>query len=240
MKTIGLLGGMSWESTREYYRLFNEGVRDAKGGLHSAKLLMHSFDFAEIAQRQHAGEWDALADMLVNAAKGLEAAGADALMICTNLMHKFAPHIQKECDIPLIHIGDAVADAIKANGQSKVALLGAKFTMAEPFYKDRLAQQDIETIIPEGEDFDEISRIIYEELCQGEILDASRNSYLMIIAKLAEQGAEGIVLGCTEIPLLIQQDMCNVSLYDTTAIHVRAGLDFMLDGSAKNSLKAAS
>jgi len=228
MQTIGLLGGMSWESTREYYRLLNEGVREVKGGLHSAPILMHSFDFAQIAQLQHAGRWDALADMLSMAAQGLERAGAGAIMICTNLMHKVAPQVQASINIPLLHIADAVAAAIKADGIDCVALLGARYTMLEPFYRDKLSTHGIRTIVPEAPDLEEISRVVYDELCQGRFLTESRRFYGQAIERLVARGARGVVLGCTEIPQLISPKDVRVPMYDTTALHAEAGLAFVL------------
>lgn len=228
MKMIGLLGGMSWESTREYYRLLNEGVREAKGGLHSAPILLHSFDFAQIARLQHAGRWDVLADMLAGAAQGLERAGAGAIMICTNLMHKVAPQVQAAISIPLLHIADAVAASIKADGIDCVALLGARYTMLEPFYRDRLSTHGIRTMVPEAEDLEEISRVVYDELCQGQFLPESRRFYVEAIERLIVRGAKGVVLGCTEIPQLIAQKDVRIPIYDTTALHAEAGLAFVL------------
>lgn len=230
MNTIGLIGGVSWESTREYYRMLNEGVRDALGGLHSAKILMHSLDFAEIAAHQHAGRWHEINAIVADSAKALEAAGADAIMICSNLMHKPAPVAEAVISIPLIHIADACAQAILAKGQKKVGLLGAIFTMEEAFYRTRIADKfGIEVIIPEETDRQEVSRVVYEELCQGKFTESSRTRYLEICDKLAAEGAEGIILGCTEIPQLINQSMTTLTLYDTTQIHAQAGLDFLLE-----------
>lgn len=238
MKTLGLIGGVSWESTREYYRILNEGVRDALGGLHSAKILMQSLDFAEIAAMQHAGEWDRINDTVAQAAKALETTGAEGILICSNLMHKPAPAAEDATSIPLIHIADATAEAIQANSQKKVALLGAIFTMEEDFYRGRIAEKyGIEVIIPNETDRTEVSRVIYEELCQGKFTENSRQRYLDICQTLADEGAEGIILGCTEIPQLIDQSMTDLTLYDTTQIHASAALRFMLGGSA--SQKAA-
>lgn len=239
MRMIGLLGGMSWESTREYYRIINEGIRDAKGGLHSAPLLLHSFDFAEIAALQHNGQWDALGNQMAQAAQGLERAGAGAIMICTNLMHKVSPHVQRAIAIPLLHIADAVAAAIKADGNRTVALLGTSYTMQEPFYRERIAQHGIETIVPEGSDAEGVSRIIYEELCQGKFLPDSRRYYLQVMDRLKVRGAQGVILGCTEIPQLIGPNDCDVALYDTTTLHAKSGLDWMLSHGVE-PLRAAS
>ena len=235
MHTIGLLGGMSWESTREYYRMLNEGARDALGGLHSAKLLMHSFDFAEIAKLQHDDKWGDLEAMLTNAAKNMEAGGAEAIVICTNLMHKLASAIEKSINIPLLHIADAVAAAMKTNGQKTAGLLGAKFTMEEPFYANRLKQHGIKTIIPDDADRQIVHDAIYNELCQGKITNATRKQFLKIINRLKDQGAEGVILGCTEIPLLIKQQDTNVTLYDTTELHAQYILDWMLKDTQKQA-----
>ena len=233
MKMIGLLGGMSWESTRTYYRLLNEGARARLGGLHSAKILMHSFDFAEIAAMQHAGQWDALGNTMGEAALSMEKGGAEAIIICTNLMHKLAPYVEKATTIPLLHIADAVAAEMKAGGQTTAALLGAGYTMEEPFYSERLAQHGLETIIPEGDDFKMVHESVYEELCQGKFTDDTRANYLEAIERLRGRGAECVILGCTEIPLLIQQEHTDLPLHDTTAIHAEAALRFMFDENAE-------
>ncbi len=240
MKTIGLLGGMSWESSKEYYRLINEGVRDRLGGLHSAPLLMHSFDFAAIAEKQHAGQWDALGDMLAEAATNLQRGGAEAVMICTNLMHKPAPAVEAALDVPLLHIADAVAAQIKQNNQQTVGLLGAEFTMREGFYRERLQEKHgIDVLIPTEPEIAEVSRVVYEELCQGRFTDSARDYYLGVMDRLRTAGAEGMVLGCTEIPLLIRQDMTDLPLYDTTAIHAASAVSFIFGDTASQQRKAS-
>ncbi len=234
MKTIGLLGGMSWESTREYYRLLNEGVRAARGGLHSAPLLMHSFDFAEIASLQHAGQWQLLGDTLAHAAKHLQDGGADAILICTNLMHKLAPAVESRIAVPLLHITDATGEAMAKDGIRKVALLGAIYTMREDFYRVRIQERyGIEVITPPEDDMEAVSRIIYDELCQGTLNDASRQTYYEVIERLKKRGAEGIIMGCTEIPLLLSADDSPLPLYDTTWLHTEAALAFMLQDAGQ-------
>jgi len=225
MKTIGLLGGMSWESTATYYRLLNEGVKDALGGLHSAKVLLHSVDFDEIATMQREGAWDAAGDLLGKAAAGLEAAGADMTLICTNTMHLVEGAIRAHTGIPLLHIADATAEAAKEKGFKKLALLGTSFTMEQDFYRGRIADRfSIEVITPDAADRQIVHDIIYDELCQGDIRDTSRAAYLRIIDSLHGQGAEAIILGCTEIGLLIKDDHTDVPLLDTTAIHCAAAV----------------
>ncbi len=219
MKTIGLLGGMSWESTQTYYRLINEGVKAQLGGLHSAKLVLYSVDFAEIEALQHTGDWAETARMLSNAALSLQNAGADFLMIGTNTMHKVAPEIEQAIRIPLLHIADATAKVLAEDGVTRVGLLGTRFTMEQAFYRDRLEEAGIEVITPEEPQREVVHRVIYEELCQGKINPASRDAYLEIVASLAEHGAQAVILGCTEIGLLIQQANTTVPLYDTTEIH---------------------
>lgn len=234
MHTIGLLGGMSWESTRIYYKLLNEGVRERLGGLHSAKLILHSFDFAEIAAMQHAGEWDALGKKMAEAALAMEKGGAEAIIICTNLMHKLAPYVEEATSIPLLHIADAVAAEMKAAGQKKAALLGAGYTMRESFYADRLAQHGLEVIIPEGDDFDMVHNSVYEELCQGKFEQKTLARYVNVIARLQVHGADCVILGCTEIPLLIHQEHAALPLHDTTTIHANAALRWMFDETAES------
>lgn len=225
MKTIGLLGGMSWESTATYYRLLNEGVKDALGGLHSAKVLLHSVDFDEIATMQREGAWDAAGELLGKAAAGLEAAGADMTLICTNTMHLVEGAIRNHTSIPLLHIADATAEAAKEKGFKKLALLGTSFTMEQDFYRGRIADRfSIEVITPDAADRQIVHDIIYDELCQGDIRDTSRAAYLRIIDSLHGQGAEAIILGCTEIGLLIKDDHTDVPLLDTTAIHCAAAV----------------
>ncbi len=225
MKTIGLLGGMSWESTELYYRHINEGVRERLGGLHSAKILLHSVDFAEIATYQVNGQWHQAGEKLVAAAQGLQQAGADMIVICTNLMHKVAPQIEQSLEVPLLHIADAAGWAIKKQGLQRVGLLGASFTMEEGFYRERLAEKfGLEVIIPEDEERAEISRVIFEELCRGVFSDASRQRYLEIIENMRAKGAEGVILGCTEIPLLIKPHDIDLPLFNTAVLHAEAAL----------------
>jgi aspartate racemase len=219
MKTIGLLGGMSWESTELYYRLINEGVKAQLGGLHSAKIAMVSVNFHEIEQLQHSGDWQGAANILSGAAKQIEAAGADFLLICTNTMHKVANEVQAAISIPLLHLADATAGRITDAGITTVGLLGTNFTMEQDFYKGRLAQHGINVITPDESDRQTVHRVIYEELCLGKINESSRQQYLQIIDKLAASGAEAVIEGCTEITLLVQQQHTAVRLFDTTAIH---------------------
>ena len=230
MKTIGLLGGMSWESTQSYYRALNEGVKAALGGLHSAKIVMVSVDFAEIEALQHAGRWDETAVILDDAAVAVESAGADFLLICTNTMHKVAQQVQAQIGIPLLHIADATADVLEAHGIARVGLLGTRFTMEEAFYRERLEARGIEVLIPEQAERDLVHRVIYEELCLGRIEQASKSAYLDIVQALARKGAQGVILGCTEIALLIQQADTEVPLFDTTAIHARSAVEWALAG----------
>lgn len=225
MKTIGLIGGMSWESTVTYYQIINETVKRELGGLHSAKILLYSVDFAEIEEYQASGQWDKSAEVLACAARNLEKAGADFIVICTNTMHKVAPEIQACISIPVIHIAEATAEELKARGITKVGLLGTKYTMTQEFYKSKLVQAGIDVVIPEGRDIDTVNDIIYKELCLGIISDDSREKYRNIIGQLAEWGAQGVILGCTEIGLLIQQKDVSVPVFDTTLIHAsRAAL----------------
>lgn len=220
MKTIGLLGGMSWESTALYYSSLNRGVKKALGGLHSAKIAMVSVDFEPIEKLQHAGDWAGTAEILSNAAQAIEAAGADFILICTNTMHLVAPEIEKHITIPILHIADATAAVIKQKSISKVGLLGTAFTMEQAFYKDRLIEKHgIDVITPNEADRKIVHEVIYNELCLGEVNDASRKEYLRIIDGLAEQGAEAVILGCTEIGMLVEQGDTEVVLLDTTAIH---------------------
>ena len=225
MKTIGLLGGMSWESTQTYYRLINEGIKSRLGGLHSAKLVLFSVDFAEIEALQHKGDWPATATMLANAALSLQNAGADFLMIGTNTMHKVAPEIEEAINIPLLHIADATASVLTQDSIQRVGLLGTRFTMEQAFYRERLEAAGIEVVTPDEPQRAEVHRIIYEELCQGEIQAASREAYLAVVNSLAEQGAQAVILGCTEIGLLIGQADTTVPLYDTTAIHATQAVE---------------
>lgn len=231
MKTIGLLGGMSWESSAEYYRLINEAVRARLGGLHSAQCLLYSFDFAQIEALQHAGRWDDAATLLIAAAQRLERGGAGFLVLCTNTMHKLADAVQAAITIPLLHIADPTAAQIQAAGLTRVGLLGTAFTMEEPFYKARLADQfGLTVLVPGAHDRRLVHRIIYDELCQGITTMASRKQYVRVIRGLAEQGAEGVILGCTEITLLIKPADSPLPVFDTTRLHAEAAVDFALQG----------
>ncbi|WP_010629878.1 aspartate/glutamate racemase family protein [Halomonas sp. KM-1] len=230
MKTIGLLGGMSWESTVSYYRALNEGVKAALGGFHSAKLCLYSVDFAEIERLQHADDWDATAEILSRAARSVEAAGADFLLIGTNTMHKVAPEIEASITIPLLHIADATAQRLAADGIRRVGLLGTRFTMEQDFYKGRIAEGfGIEVLVPDAAQRDLVHEVIYHELCLGQVKENSRQRYLEIIESLREQGAEAVILGCTEIALLVQQSDTAVPLYDTTAIHAEEAVKWALE-----------
>ena len=229
MKVIGLLGGMSWESTLEYYRIINETVKERLGGLHSAKCILYSFDFAEIESLQREGDWDKLAEMLIDAAKKLEACGAGLIVICTNTMHKLADKVEAKINIPLIHIVDATAEKILEKNIKQVGLLGTRFTMEEPFYKRRLEEKyGIKVIIPNSKEREIVDRVIFEELVLGIIRQSSRERFKQIIYSLVDRGAEGIILGCTEIPLLIKQEDVTVPVFDTTTIHARAAVEFAL------------
>ncbi len=229
MKVIGLIGGMSWESSLEYYRIINETVRARCGKLHSAKLLLYSVNFAEIEALQHKGEWDKAADIVVDAAQRLERGGADFLILCTNTMHKLADAIQSHVSIPLLHIADATAEAIRVRGIQAVGLLGTRFTMEEDFYKARLIERyGLEVHIPNAEQRQLVHNIIYNELCAGIVQETSRIHYRAIIAHLVADGAEGIILGCTEIGLLVSPDDSHVPLFDTTRIHAEAAVTYAL------------
>lgn len=229
MKTIGLLGGMSWESTIPYYRLINEGVKQQLGGLHSAKILLHSVDFHEIELCQSQGDWARAGDILARAAQGLQQAGAEGIVLCTNTMHKVAQAIENACDVPFLHIADATGRAISQQGMSNVALLGTRYTMEQDFYRGRLQQEfGIKTVIPGAEARQKINQIIFDELCLGEFSDASRDYYLGVIAELAGQGAEGVIFGCTEIGLLVPEALSPLPVFDTAAIHAADAVAFML------------
>jgi len=225
MKTIGLLGGMSWESTELYYRWINEGVKQKLGGLHSAQIALVSVDFEEIERLQHQNQWDQAGAVLARAAQQVAAAGADFLLICTNTMHKVAPQIERAIDIPLLHIADATAERIKAEKMNTVGLLGTNFTMEQAFYKGRLENRHgLEVIVPSEVDRQIVHRVIYEELVLGRVQEESRNAYLRIMRQMQEEGAEGIIEGCTEIVLLVQQEHTDIRLFDTTAIHAEAAV----------------
>ena len=221
MKTIGLIGGMSWESTTSYYRIINETIKEQLGGLHSAKILLYSVDFAEIEECQANGNWDKSAKILSDIAKCLEVAGADNIVICTNTMHKIVPQIEKEINIPIIHIAQVTANAINELGLKKIVLLGTKYTMTQDFYKQKLIDSGIEVFIPKDEDIEIVNDIIYYELCLGKINSKSKDKLIEIIEYLKSEGAQGVILGCTEIGLLISQDDTDLPVFDTTEIHAR-------------------
>lgn len=219
MKTIGLIGGMSWESTTEYYQLINEEVKKRLGGLHSAKCLLYSVDFEEIERYQAKGEWDKAGILLGDVASSLEKAGADFIVICTNTMHKVIKYIEEKISIPILHIADATANEIKKTKITTVGLLGTKYTMEQDFYKSRIESHGIKVLIPNKEDREIVNKVIYEELCLGEIQQASRDYFKKVIKNLVNEGAEGIILGCTEIGLLVKQEDSEVPLFNTTVIH---------------------
>ncbi|MBZ9711058.1 aspartate/glutamate racemase family protein [Mesorhizobium sp. ESP7-2] len=230
MKTLGLLGGMSWESTAIYYRLLNEIVRERLGGLHSAKLLLWSFDFAEIAERQHHGDWDGAGALLTEAARKLEAGGAQGLLLCTNTMHKLADQVQAAVSIPLIHIADATAMAVRKAGMQRPALLATRFTMEQDFYKGRLADKyGLSPVVPDDAGRDMVHRVIYEELCQGIVTETSKAAYVAEANRLrGEEGADSLIMGCTEITMLIGQGDLDIPVFDTTRIHAEAAVEFAL------------
>jgi len=230
MKTIGLLGGMSWESTVPYYRTINETVKEHLGGLHSAKVVLYSVDFAEIEHLQTVGDWDTAGHLLASAAQALERAGAQCVVLCTNTMHKVAPAIEAAVSIPLLHIADATAHAIRAAGVAQVGLLGTRFTMEQSFYKDRLSEKHgLQVLVPPADARDTVHRIIYDELCLGQVRDDSRQAYRATMAALVAQGAQAIILGCTEISLLVGAQDAAVPLFDTTAIHARSAALWALE-----------
>jgi aspartate racemase len=230
MKIIGMIGGMSWESSLEYYRLVNQRIKERLGGFHSAKCLMYSVDFAEIETLQHQGQWDEATAVMVDAGRRIERGGADFLIICTNTMHLMADDVQKNIGIPLIHIADATAQAIKEKGLKRVGLLGTRFTMEQEFYKGRLSERHgIQVIVPDEEGKQTVHDVIYNELCMGTIKESSRARFKEIIAALGARGAEGVILGCTEIPLLITDRDTELAVFDTTAIHASAAVDFALE-----------
>ncbi len=229
MKTIGLIGGLSWESSKEYYRIINETVNEKAGGLHSAKCIMYSLDFGEIMEIMNSKGRGELAEVLMDAAQKLEAAGADIVLICTNTMHKFVPEIQRAIHVPILHIADAAAKKVLEMRLRRVGLLGTKMTMEEDFYKGRMKEKfGIDVLVPEKEEMDFIDSVIFDELCTGKINASSKERFKEIIEKLVENGAEGIILGCTEIPLLIKQEDVNVPIFDTTDIHAEAAVEFAL------------
>lgn len=237
MKTIGLLGGMSWESSVGYYRAINEGVRHSLGALHSAKIALYSVDFEPIEQLQHAGDWEETAKILTDAALKVQAAGADFLLICTNTMHKVAPQIEAAIDIPLLHIADATADVLVRRGIQKVGLLGTAFTMEQDFYKGRLSDRyGLTVVTPHSDDRAIVHDVIYNELCLGQCHPASKAEYLRIIESLAQQGAEAVILGCTEIGMLVKQTDTDIELLDTTYIHAQKAVESALQPEDKISL----
>ena len=219
MKTIGLIGGMSWESTVTYYQVINETIKRELGGLHSAKLLLYSVDFDEIERYQTRGEWDKSAEVLSDAAMRLENAGADSIVICTNTMHKVVPQISERISVPILHIAETTADKLKEQGITTVGLLGTKYTMTQDFYKAKLIEAGIRVLIPNDDDVETVNSVIYHELCLGNIRQESKEAYLAIIKELEDTGAQGVILGCTEIGLLIQQKDVDLPVFDTTLIH---------------------
>ena len=229
MKTIGLIGGMSWESTIPYYRQINETIKARLGGLHSAKLALYSVDFHDIERLQQAGDWTTAGALLADAGRALERAGADFLVLCTNTMHKVAGDIEAAVSIPLLHIADPTADAIKRAGLSRVGLLGTRFTMEQDFYRQRLQQHGLKVLTPAEADREVIHRVFYEELCLGHIRGSTREENRRIMAALVDQGAEAIILGCTEISLLVGSEDARVPLFDTTALHARRAAEAALD-----------
>ena len=229
MKTVGLIGGMSWESTITYYQLLNEGVKDALGGLHSAKILLYSVDFFEIEALMSRGAWEKAADLLGGVAQRLETAGADMILICTNTLHKVAPQVQSRIHVPLVHIAEAAADELRANGITRVGLLGTKYTMTQEFYRDKLTARGIDVLIPEGEDIDLVNHVIFDELCLGVVKPDSKAAYLRVIAELAARGAQGILLGCTELGLIVAAEDVALPLFDTTVIHAKKALELSLE-----------
>ncbi len=229
MKTIGLLGGMSWESTVGYYRAINEGVKKSLGGLHSAKIILYSVDFDPIEKLQHQGDWEGTANILSEAALCIQAAGADFLLICTNTMHKVAPEIEKAVQIPLLHIADATAELLVNKGIKTVGLLGTAFTMEHDFYKGRLTKEyGLKVLVPNDADRDIVHNVIYQELCLGQTIESSKTEYIRIIEHLSSQGAEAVILGCTEIGMLVNQTDTHVKLYDTTAIHAAKAVEYAI------------
>ncbi len=237
MKTIGMIGGMSWESTLDYYRYLNEGVKQKLGGLHSAQCLLYSVDFAEIEEYQRTAHWDLATDAMVSAAQRLERGGADFIIICTNTMHKMAPEVQAAVQIPVLHIVDALAAAIKAAGIDTIGLLGTRFTMEQDFYKGRLEMlHNIKVLVPDPVERQQVHDIIYHELCLGNVRESSRWQYQQIIASLQDQGAQGIILGCTEIGMLVIQAASSLPLFDSTLIHAQMAVSYALGEMADGAL----
>ena len=240
MRTIGLLGGMSFESTIPYYRIVNETIRERLGGLHSAKVAMVSVDFHDVERMQVAGDWTAAGALLANAARAVEAAGADFLVLCTNTMHKIAADVERAVAIPLLHIADPTADAIRAAGLSTVALLGTRFTMEQPFYRERLRMRGIDAQVPDAADRDWMHQVIYGELCRGIVRDASRTRLAELIGALVARGAEGVILGCTEIAMLIEPRESKIPIFDTARLHAEAAALLALDDAPLASTRANS
>jgi aspartate racemase len=229
MRRIGLIGGMSWESTAIYYRLLNQLVREELGGLHSAECVLYSVDFAEIQAMQASGSWDVAAERLSSAARVLEGAGVDMVLICTNTMHKVADVVEASVSVPLLHLADTTADAVRTAGVRTVGLLGTAFTMEQDFYRDRLAAHGLEVLVPEAEDRALVHRVIFDELCLGVVQDASRDAFRAVIDRLTERGAQGVILGCTEIELLVGQDDSPVPVFPTTRLHAEAAVRLALE-----------
>jgi len=240
MKVIGLIGGMSWESTVEYYRLINESVKEKLGGLHSAKCVLYSVDFAQVEGLQRRGQWTEAAQLLLGAGQKVEKAGADLVLICTNTMHKLADTVQAGIGVPLLHIADATAEKVRQAGIQRVGLLGTRFTMEEDFYRGRLANQfGLEVLVPQAKDRETVHRIIYEELCVGTIRPESKAQLAAIMSRLVEMGAEGIILGCTELGLLLEAEDSRVPLFDTTRLHALAAVDYALKPEGHDPLHAS-
>jgi len=229
MKTLGLIGGMSWESTITYYQLLNEAAKNTLGGLHSAKILLYSVDFFEIEALMSRGDWDAAAVLLGDVAERLQRAGADYVLICTNTLHKVAPQVQARINVPLVHIAEAAADELLLQGISRVALLGTKYTMTQDFYREKLINRGIEVLIPEGDDIDLVNRVIFDELCLGVVKPESKAEYLRVIDELRLRGAEGVLLGCTELGLIVSQEDVSLPLFDTTVIHANKAAQLALE-----------
>ncbi len=229
MKTAGLIGGTSWESTIPYYRIINEAVRERMGGLHSAKIVLYSLEFGELEKYQSAGDWDSVTDMVALAAYGLEMAGADFVMICSNTLHKVAPVLQKLISVPVLHIGDTLTDALRQAGIKRAALLGTELTMGESFYKERLERAGIEVLTPEGDDAQIVDSVVFRELCMGIVSDKAKSEYLRIIDGLVEKGAQGVILGCTEMGMLLKAQDTDVPLFDTAAIHAQKAAELMFE-----------
>lgn len=229
MKTAGLIGGTSWESTIPYYRIINEAVRERMGGLHSAKIVLYSLEFGELEKYQSAGDWDSVTDMVALAAYGLEMAGADFIMICSNTLHKVAPVLQKLISVPVLHIGDTLTDALRQAGIKRAALLGTELTMGESFYKERLERAGIEVLTPEGDDAQIVDSVVFRELCMGIVSDKAKSEYLRIIDGLVEKGAQGVILGCTEMGMLLKAQDTDVPLFDTAAIHAKKAAELMFE-----------